>query len=316
MATHDPCRFAALRGHDALRDFLQQTASQDRLAHALLFAGAEGIGKRTFALAFAAWLQCTQRGADSCGECASCRQVAAGSHPDVKLTGIPEKKKEIGVDRAREIKRFTQLRPASAPQKVVIIDSAHCLNVAAQNALLKTLEDPPLRSILILVASNPDALLATVRSRCQRINFQPLPVEVVQTILEQSHGLGSDTARELAAVSEGSPGRALELQRYLGNGQTAPAVLFDGMADARYVDLAKRIASLAQPEDSLQARLEILLAQVRDEAAAAAKRGDTVTAASWLRRAAVIHEAADIVHRRSPNRQLLLDSLTLRLTRA
>ncbi|HYD47557.1 MAG TPA: DNA polymerase III subunit delta', partial [Terriglobales bacterium] len=209
-------RFAEIDGHDAVRQLLQNASRQDRLAHALLFAGADGIGKRSFTQAFIAWLTCTERGDDACGQCAACRQLAAGSHPDVKWIGLSEKKKEIGVDRAREIKRFAQLRPAAAPQKAIVVDPAQCLNVAAQNALLKTLEDPPLRSILILIANNADALLPTVRSRCQRLNFRPLPQDLVARILVEKEGLAAGKAGELAAVAEGSPGRALALQRYLG----------------------------------------------------------------------------------------------------
>src|SRR5690242_18351432 len=111
MSEKRACTFAGVHGHDGLRQFLQNAVAKERLPHALLFAGAEGIGKRTFALAFTAWLLCTEGGEDACGQCAGCRQVAARTHPDLKFVEIADKKKEIGVDRAREVKRFVQLRP-------------------------------------------------------------------------------------------------------------------------------------------------------------------------------------------------------------
>jgi DNA polymerase-3 subunit delta' len=175
--------FAGILGQDRTRDFLRDASRQDRLAHALLFAGPEGIGKCSLAVAFATWLLCEQGGDDACGECPGCRQAATGSHADLLVVSVAAGKKEIGVDRARELKRFTQLQPLSGKAKIGIIDGAHLLTVAAQNALLKTLEDPPRRSILILIANNPDALLPTVRSRLQRVPFAPLSSEDVVTVL-------------------------------------------------------------------------------------------------------------------------------------
>src|SRR5262245_7089335 len=102
--------FAKIRGQDRTRDFLRTAARQDRLAHALLFAGADGIGKFSLAQAFATWLLCEVGGNDACGECGACRQTAAGSHPDVLVVTLAAGKKEIGVDRARALKRFTQLQ--------------------------------------------------------------------------------------------------------------------------------------------------------------------------------------------------------------
>src|SRR5262249_21383142 len=166
-------RFADIRGHESTRAMLCAAATDDRLPHAWLFAGPDGVGKCMVATALAAWLHCETRGADACGACASCRQIAAGSHPDVLLVRVAPGKKEIGVDRAREVKRFTQLQPVRGRVKVAIIDDAHMLTVAAQNALLKTLEEPPERSLLIVIAHNADALLPTVRSRCQRVPFLP-----------------------------------------------------------------------------------------------------------------------------------------------
>ncbi len=310
--------FGAIRGHRRVCDFLRAAVASDRLPHALLFAGADGVGKRSVALALVAWLLCEAGADDACGRCAACRQVVAGSHPDLQVLNVASGKKEIGVDRARDVKRFTQLRPLRGSVKIAVINDAHMLTVAAQNALLKTLEEPPQHSLLILVANNPDALLPTVRSRCQRVQFVPLPHEAVIEILTRDHGLAPAVAQQLAALAEGSPGRALALSRCITSTEGAPQLA--GLGDARYVDLVRLANQIALPEADTGMKLELLLSQLRD----AAVRGldDPTEAAAGVRSLRTTLRAADLVHdtreamrRSNPNRQLLLEALLLRLAR-
>lgn len=309
----------AIRGHQRIRDFLRAAVADDRLPHALLFAGADGVGKRSVALALAAWLLCEAETDDACGLCAACRQVAAGSHPDLQVLAVASGKKEIGVDRARDVKRFTQLRPLRGSVKIALINDAHMLTVAAQNALLKTLEEPPEHSLLILVANNPDALLPTVRSRCQRVQFSPLPDDTVIEILTRDHGLAPATAQQLAAFAEGSPGRALALRRCVGS--TDDALQLAGLADARYVDLVRFANQIGLPEADTGMKLELLLAQLRDAAVRSLAGGtDPVTAGArslrgTLLAADLVHDAREALRRGNPNRQLALEALLLRLAR-
>ncbi len=315
-----------MRGHHRVRDFLRAAVAQHRLPHALLFAGSDGVGKRSVALALVAWLQCDEGGADACGQCRSCRQLAAGSHPDVQLVTVASGKKEIGVERAREVKRFTQLQPLRGKIKVALIDDAHMLTVAAQNALLKTLEEPPDHSLLILISHSPDALLPTVRSRCQRVQFAPLPSDIVVAILTDDHGLDPSAARQLAALAEGSPGRALALRRCAGKDGPLQLAALGG---ARYVDTMQLAQALGQPEADAGLKLEVLLSQLRDEAArslgaphlALADPPAPALAAGRavrlvVRSADLVHGAREALRRGTPNRQLLLEALLLRLARA
>lgn len=306
--------FAAVQGHERVRDFLRAAVTNDRLPHALLFAGADGVGKRTVALALVNWLLCEEKGADACGHCTACRQVAAGSHPDFQMVSVAAGKKEIGVDRVREVKRFTQLRPMRGAIKIALIDDAHMLTVAAQNALLKTLEEPPDHSLLVLVTSSPDALLPTVRSRCQRVQFSPLPTDMVAEILGRDHGIEPATARQLAALAEGSPGRALALSRCVGKEATPQPTLLAGLGSARYVDLMHLAHDLGQPEADTGMKLEILLSQLRDEAVRSL--GTTRGPRARLHAADLVHTAREALRRGNPSRQLLLEALLLRLTRA
>lgn len=310
--------FAAIRGHQRVCDFLRTAVANDRLPHALLFAGADGVGKRSVALALAAWLLCEVDADDACGECAACRQVAAGSHPDLHVLTIASGKKEIGVDRAREVKHFTQLRPLRGSVKIAVINDAHMLTVAAQNALLKTLEEPPGHSLLILVANNPDALLPTVRSRCQRVQFTPLPTDAVIDILTRDHGLTPSAAQQLAALAEGSPGRALALSRCMTGTEGAPQLA--GLTGARYVDLVRLANQIGMPEADTGMKLELLLSQLRDTALRSVGSTDAATAEGrslrgTLLAADLVHDAREAMRRGNPNRQLLLEALLLRLAR-
>jgi DNA polymerase-3 subunit delta' len=314
-------RFADIRGHEGACAFLRGAVANRRLAHALVFAGPEGIGKRAVALALAGWLQCAAGGEDACGECPACRQIAAGSHPDVVVVTIPAGKKEIGVDRARELKRFTQMRPVSGSTKLALVDDAHMLTVAAQNALLKTLEEPPASALLILITANPDALLPTVRSRCQRVQFGALPADAVADVLVTQHGWEPDTARTVAASADGSVGRALALGRSFGDPErselTAALATLQG---ARYVRVAQMAHDLNHPESETRVKLEGLLYRYRDEVlrligAEEQSHGDLPAGSVRvaLQRVDAVREALAALQRGNANRQLLLESLLLRL---
>ncbi len=318
MSRTSVSRFGDIRGHEQACARLRAAVADDRLPQSLVLTGPEGVGKRCVALALAAWRLCDARGDDACGSCPSCRQIAAGSHPDHLLVTVAPGKKEIGVERAREIKHFAQLQPVRGGAKAVIVDDAHLLTVAAQNALLKTLEEPPDHSLLVLVVNNPDALLATVRSRCQRVQFAPLPSATVVEILVAQHAVPPDTAAALAALASGSPGRALEIRRCFDDGSGGQ--LLEQLAaptEARYVSLARLANELSHPEDQLALKLEVLLSRLRD---AIVRETDMRTPGTemrtMLRRADAVHAAWAAVRQRNPNRQMLLEALLLRLARA
>ena len=156
---------------------LAKSHQNKRLGHGLLFHGAAGIGKKAFAIEFAHWLMCEQPLDDkSCGECKSCKLIKAGSHPDL-LTLYPEEVgKSIKVDQIRELIQKVSLSSHGLGYRVIIISPADALNVNASNSLLKTLEEPPANTILILITDKPSKLTATIRSRTQMVRFD-LPSE-------------------------------------------------------------------------------------------------------------------------------------------
>jgi DNA polymerase III subunit delta' len=211
-------------GHDDVVEQFRRALVRGRLASSFLFAGPSGIGKRTFALKLTQAMLCQTRpeeAMDPCGACPSCAQVAAGTHPDIDVVGKPADKSFIPLELLigeREHRRREGLchnmsrKPTLGGRKIAVIDDADYLNAEGANALLKTLEEPPPRSVLILIGTTPARQLPTIRSRCQLIRFQPLPIAIVVELLV-SKGLVADRseAQRLARYSEGSLQRALDL---------------------------------------------------------------------------------------------------------
>jgi DNA polymerase-3 subunit delta' len=203
--------FAAVVGHGAPVAGLRRAAAEGRVPGAVLLLGPPGIGKRAVADAFAARLLCrTPRADDACGECPQCSRVAAGTHPDLHVVVREDERRDVRIEQVRELTRWLALQPLMADRKVGIVDDAHCLNEHAQNALLKTLEEPPGASVLVLVASAAAHVLPTVRSRCRIVRLDPLPPDDVARVLA-ARGIPPDRVGPLAAMAEGSPGRALTL---------------------------------------------------------------------------------------------------------
>lgn len=196
---------------------LRRSVQRVRLAHAYLFAGPPGIGKFRFARIFAQCLlceQCDDDVLDACNECSPCRQMNAGSHPDFFHIFRPEGKGEIPVSafcgsgdkRGKEgLIHDLSLRPMAGERRIAVLDDANRMNVEGANAMLKTLEEPPPNSLLILIAENLDALLPTIRSRCQLVRFAPLATaDVADLLLQYDIATSPEEASAAATMSDGS----------------------------------------------------------------------------------------------------------------
>lgn len=194
-------------GNIAVQERLIAAADADRLHHAYLFEGPDGVGKATFAVWFARYVNCTAANRP-CGKCASCRQMLAGSHPDLLVVGTdPERAtRVVSVDQAHTIINAVQLQRHSARRRFVIIDPADAMNDESANTLLKTLEEPPAGTQFILITARVASLLSTIRSRSQRVRFGPLNDADMATFAAQKQVDG-----ESIRAAEGSPGRALLL---------------------------------------------------------------------------------------------------------
>ncbi|MBY0277747.1 DNA polymerase III subunit delta' [Candidatus Binatia bacterium] len=208
--------FDDIQGQGRAIGLLRRAIENGRLAHAFVFAGPAGVGKRATALALARAMLCPERPNVGCGTCIDCRLVGAGSHPDLFLEDLAAAQAEratatmLSIEQIRRVCAALSLRPIRGAGKVGIVDQAERLTAEAQNALLKTLEEPRGRATLVLVTSNLDALLPTIRSRCQRLLFAPLPDDLVATLLSRE-GVEDEIARRAAALAGGSLDRAREL---------------------------------------------------------------------------------------------------------
>ena len=207
----EPGAWAGIVGQSAAVTLLQRAIALDRLAHAYAFVGPSGVGRRLTAIAFAQAALCPAQG---CGTCAVCRRVAAGEYPDCHLiTPTPPRDNPKGapmirIEQVRELERTAALAPHEAGRKVFVLDDAERMTLPTAQALLKTVEEPPPRTHLVLIIANPRALPPTLLSRCQRVRFGPLSETDAARLLE-SRGVAPAASELLARLAQGRPGLAL-----------------------------------------------------------------------------------------------------------
>jgi DNA polymerase-3 subunit delta' len=270
--------FRTIAGHSRLLSLLARVIARDSMPPAVLMAGPAGVGKRLTAIAIAQAVDCLQPLSsseferDACGECASCRRIARGVHPDV-IVVEPGETGAIKIEQLRDVIDRSQYRPFEGRRRVVIINEADAAGADAQSALLKTLEEPPSASLFILISSIPDALLPTVLSRCPRLRFGPLTAAEVARVLKQDHGYSESDARAAAADADGSIGHALESQSDdLTEARDAAQRLLQETArtndPARRINLARDLTegkgTPAEERNRLAVRLRSLGSLLRD----------------------------------------------------
>ncbi len=240
---------------------LRRKLREARFPHGLIFSGPDGVGKHTCALMIAKALNCLNAPpGDFCGQCAACRKIESGSHPDVVTVSIEDEATQIKIAQIRQLLNTLELQPLEGRNKIFIIDPADLLNAEAANALLKGLEEPPENSFFILITVNVHELLLTVRSRCQVYNFTPLTLDEIR-----QHGIADEL---MVRWSQGSIGRARSLN--MAELNTERAIVLDFMetvANAKeehFQDLMGVSAELGRAKQEFESRLAIMAVLIAD----------------------------------------------------
>ena len=328
---HQPAAVATLKGALGSR----------QVPHAWLFFGPDGVGKELAAVGLAQALTCPEAPFVGCGACSSCLRVKKGNHPDVTwlmpedelvrrglagksdFTSSPSR--DIRIEQVRRLQERLSLRPLEAAHKVALLIGAHAMNPPAQNALLKTLEEPPRDTVLILVSSAPDKLLPTIRSRCSKAGFGPLPVHfIAERVVALKKGVGQAAAEQVAAMAGGSRARALELDPDALAERRELVGRFEALdrGDARgWLQLAE---SMGEDRRSAEVALEVLQAWLRDVAVAqvgeaeklpvelrplAVEAAAKVTPAGLFRRLVLVDEARNAIAQRNGAARLQLERM-------
>lgn len=255
--------WSGILGQPLVVRLLRQSVATGRVAHAYLFNGMGGLGKRAVALELAKVLNCASPGPDgACDACSPCQQIAAGSHPDLLV--VEPEGRSVRIEQMRELQRQLYLRPQGR-RRIGIIDGADRMGIEAANSVLKLLEEPPGYAVLILLVTNMSGVLPTILSRCQLVNFSPMAPDAVRQALE-AKGIEPTAATVAAALSGGSLGQALALASHeaVAGRREEVRTFLDSLARADDATLLATAEELDKRRDDLSDWLELLLLWLRD----------------------------------------------------
>ena len=342
--------FDKLIGNDPIKQVLRRLLAQKRVPNALLFAGADSVGKRQFALELAKAFVCLNpKNSEACDGCSNCRRainytypkaddrdafkrVIFSGHSDIGLV-IPYNK-NILVDAIRELETEANFRPYEASARFFIIDDADKMNDAASNALLKTLEEPPAASHIFLISSRPDALLPTIRSRCQMLRFAPIDAREIENHLSKFKGFSTDDAALLSKLAGGRLGHALktDVEKFKAKRETMVKVLASILTKENRAELLRIGEEMndAKNKDDFEAKLDILQTLIHDvwavrNAADAkilvnvdlvndlkkfAERSESRRLAAWLSNIETLREQLAV----NLNRKIAIDALFMQMS--
>lgn len=314
-------------GHDRIVELLRRSLRSGKTAHAYIFEGPSGCGRRTTAIALIQALFCPVGNGDACGICVSCRKAATANHPDIHIVEPLPDKRDINITQLRDLQRDLAMRPYEAQRAACIIEPADRMNSNSANSFLKTLEEPSGNAIIILITENADMLLPTIRSRCQLIRFSPLSPDHVRILLERN-GMHAENAALLAPLADGSMQRALELDNdalVLRREQVLKRL--SALSVDRMATVFEASEELSGSRDETLESIDMLLSFTRDMVHLAAGCGDIINTAiqpaletlvARLNLKATIQFADDVIAtrlavQRNANAKLALDNLFIRI---
>ncbi len=258
--------FKRIVGHEDIIGHFKSSIEMDMVSHAYIINGEADSGKKMLARAFATTLQCEKGGTEPCDECQSCKQVESGNHPDI-ITVTHEKPNIISVDEIRQqVLDDICIKPYKSRYKIYIIPDAQLMNVQAQNAILKTIEEPPEYGIIILLTSNIDKMLPTVQSRCVILNTKPVRERDMLTYLQKEMGLSEDKAYFCLDFAQGNLGKAIKLAGNEEYAQIVESVVgtLKNIQNLDVDDLASAVSHIDKFKLSINDYLDLMMMWYRD----------------------------------------------------
>lgn len=257
--------FKDIIGHEQVISHMQNAIRQKRFSHAYLLCGEAGSGKRLAAEAFAKTILCEEGGIEACGKCKSCKQIESGNHPDFK--SVVREKATLGVKEIREqVTADVQIKPYSSEYKIYLIDEAEKMTEEAQNALLKTIEEPPEYAVFLLSVSRQELLLQTVLSRCVILPFYPVATGKIKNFLMEKKGVPDYLAESAAVFSGGLPGRAVayaESESFTEQ-RTEVLHLVKRIDEMTMAEITEQVKLFAAKKDAATEYLDMILLWYRD----------------------------------------------------
>lgn len=239
--------FDDILGQEPIKAYMKNALERQQVSHAYIISGEKGMGKRLLAKTLAMALLCDEGKGEACGMCHSCLQFVTGNHPDI--TWVTHEKASIGVDEIRDqLVDPMLIKPYHSRYKIYIVDEAELLTVQAQNALLKTIEEPPEYGVVMLLTTNPDMFLQTIRSRCTMLKMMPLPGDQIKEILLK-RGIPENQAERCAAFARGNLGKAVELSGSEEFGQMYD-LLVQMLSRIRGMELSEIMAFIKELKDN------------------------------------------------------------------
>jgi DNA polymerase III subunit delta' len=259
--------FNKVTGHESTIAHLKTAIQTDKLSHAYIFTGEDGMGKNLLVNAFVKALQCEDRvrGIDACGKCKSCIQAETGNHPDILR--VTHEKASIGVDDIRlQLNNDILIKPYSSKYKIYIIDEAEKLTEQAQNALLKTLEEPPVYGIIILLTNNSSALLPTILSRCITLKLKAVDQNKIKEFLMSEHKIPDYLAELSAVFAQGNVGKALQFASSDEFSEMKNEILhlLKYLDDMELHEIVERLKLLSAKKDYIDYYLDFIVLWFRD----------------------------------------------------
>ncbi len=258
--------FRDIIGHEQIIEHFQNAIGMDKVSHSYILNGPRLSGKKMLAEAFAMALQCEKQGTEGCMECRSCKQAVSHNHPDI-IYLVHEKPNTISVDDIRrQINQDVAVKPYASPYKIYIVDEAEKMNLQAQNALLKTIEEPPAYVVILLLTSNADIFLPTILSRCIRLNLKPAANEKIRSYLMKNLQIPDYQADISTAFAQGNVGKAIQLasSEHFNELKESAIQLMKRLKDIDVYEMGEAVKQISEYKMSVNDYFDIMLVWYRD----------------------------------------------------